>query len=90
MTLVYKSGRGFNSMIEDEAGQLVAVIEAGAPDRDKYFGQLFAAAPDLLKACEAAMETLEGSGYDYLVFRLRYAIGRARGERPTRGPEGEP
>ena len=57
-TLHFKHGQGFDGAIENEKGELIATIPAWGAQQQQHYGRLFAAAPDLLEACERAYELL--------------------------------
>ncbi len=62
--------------VADADGHLVADVIAG-----EVAGHLLAASPDLLEACERALEVLESAGEPSVdAARLRTAISKARGE----------
>jgi hypothetical protein len=59
---------------------VVAMLPRGAWGYDDATGNLLAAAPDLLAACEIALAALDGA-HDKLRDTLRGAIAHAKGEK---------
>jgi len=68
------SGAYQGLIIDEETGDNIAV------SYKKEDAQLIAAAPDLLEACESAVDYLNGSPNPKLSDRLQQAINKAKGE----------
>jgi len=58
-TLIFKPGHGFNAVIENEDGELIATINVYGSQRQKYYGQLFAASNILLETCQRVLNLLD-------------------------------
>jgi len=77
--LCYVPGKGFPGTIQDVAGNMIAAINTFGEEESASYGHLFAAAPDMLDAVEAAIDALEGSEFTRVVAWLEDVAKKARG-----------